>query len=72
MVQPEAVLIVRGVVDRRGGGDDVNLIVNELVPLDQLDSKYTRGILIDLEEAMDESMLPKVARSFVAILVIKN
>ncbi|QDV11599.1 DNA polymerase III subunit alpha [Rosistilla oblonga] len=60
MVVPDAVLIVRGVVDRRGGGDEINLIVNELVPLEELDAKYTRGILIDLDETTHDEMLPHV------------
>ena len=29
--------MVRGVIDRRGG-DEANLIVNDLVPLDELDA----------------------------------
>jgi DNA polymerase-3 subunit alpha len=49
-VQPDAILVVRGAVDRRGGGDEANLIVNELIPLDRLDARYTRGIVIRLEE----------------------
>jgi len=50
LVQPDAVLVARGVVDRRGGGDDPNLIVNELIPLDQMDSRYTSGMIISIDE----------------------
>jgi len=49
-VVPDAVVIARGVVDRRGGGDEVNLVINELLPLASLDSKYTHGIRIALQE----------------------
>ncbi len=49
-VQADSILACRATVDRRGGGDGVNLIVNELVPLDQLDAKYTRGVMIRLDE----------------------
>jgi DNA polymerase-3 subunit alpha len=49
LVQPDAILAVRGAVDRRGG-DEANLIVNELIPLDQLRSRYTRGILLRVIE----------------------
>ena len=49
-VQPDAVLLARAVCDRRGGGDEVNLIINELVPLDELDGKYTRGIRVQLDQ----------------------
>ena len=48
-VQPDAVVVVRGVIDRRGG-DEANLVVNELVPFDQLESRYTSGMMICLEE----------------------
>jgi DNA polymerase-3 subunit alpha len=48
LVQPDAVLAVRGVIDRRGG-DEANLIVNELIPLDQLGARYTSGLIVCLE-----------------------
>jgi len=50
LVQPDAILVVRGVIDRRGGGDEANLIVNELIPLDQLDSRYTSGLVVRIDE----------------------
>ena len=50
LVQPEAILIVHGTIDRRGGGDEANLIVNKLVPLDQLDALYTTGIMIRVDQ----------------------
>jgi DNA polymerase-3 subunit alpha len=50
LVVPETVLLVRGVIDRRGG-EEANLVVNELMPLDQLDSRYTTGIVVRLHEA---------------------
>ena len=49
MVQADAILVIRGVLDRRGG-DEANLIVNELIPLDQLDARYTKGIMLRLFE----------------------
>ena len=49
-VVPDGVVLARGVCDRRGGGDEINLVINELIPLDQLDSKYTRGIRIELDQ----------------------
>ncbi len=48
LVKPDAVLAVRGSVDRRGG-DEANLIVNELIPLDQMDARYTTGMIIRIE-----------------------
>lgn len=50
LVQPDAVLVVRGALDRRGG-DEANLIVNELIPLEQLDAKYTKGIMVRVDES---------------------
>jgi len=49
-VIPDAVVIARGVVDRRGGGDEINLVINELLPLKTLDSKYTHGIRVSLDQ----------------------
>ena len=60
LVQPDAILLVRGAVDRRGG-DEANLIVNELIPLDQLDSRYTSGVVIRVDQKVHgDQMLPKV------------
>jgi DNA polymerase-3 subunit alpha len=49
VVQPDAVLIARGVVDKRGG-DEVNLVVNELIPLESLDERYTTGLRLHISE----------------------
>ena len=49
LVQPDAILFVRGTIDRRGG-DEANLIVEELIPLDQLASRFTRGIMVRIKE----------------------
>ena len=58
MVQPEAILTVRGTIDRRGG-DEANLIVDELIPLDELATRYTRGILLQISEtAHGAAILP--------------
>ena len=59
-VEPDSVLLVRGAVDRRGGGDEVNLIVNELTPVADLDSRYTRGIRVNLDEKQHGGMLSQV------------
>ncbi len=50
LVRPEAVLVVRGAIDKRPGSEEANLIVNELIPLEQLDARYTQGVLIRLDE----------------------
>ena len=50
-IQPDAVVLAKAKIDRRGGGDEINLIIDELTPLDELDSRYTHGIRIRLDEA---------------------
>jgi DNA polymerase-3 subunit alpha len=67
LVAPDAILLVRGVIDRRGG-EEANLVVNELIPLDQLDSRYTTGIIVRiLEREHGESALEgikEIVRSY--------
>jgi DNA polymerase-3 subunit alpha len=50
LLQPDAVLIIRGAVDRRGGGDECNIICNELIALEEMESRCTRGVKIRLDE----------------------
>lgn len=49
LIQNDQVLMVRGSIDRRGG-EEANLIVNELIPLDQLEGRYTSGIVVRISE----------------------
>ncbi len=49
LIEPDAIIVVRGSIDRRGG-DEANLIVNELIPLDDLDRRYTKGLKIRIDE----------------------
>jgi DNA polymerase-3 subunit alpha len=61
LVQPDAVMLARATVDKRGGGDEVNLMINDLIPLDQLDSRFTRGLRVVLEpEQQQEDFLSRV------------
>ncbi len=64
LVRPDAILVVRGAIDRPGG-EEANLIVNELIPLDQLDARYTQGVLIRLDERRHE---PKMVDSLYEIV----
>jgi DNA polymerase-3 subunit alpha len=50
LVEADGILVVRGDVDRRGGGDEANLIVSELIPLGELESRYTSGIVVRWDE----------------------
>jgi len=50
LVRPDAVLVALGTIDKRAGSDEANLIVNELLSLDDLANRYTRGVLIRVSE----------------------
>ncbi len=50
LVEADAILVVRGNVDKRPGSDEANLIVNELIPLDQLENRYFQGVIIRVLE----------------------
>jgi DNA polymerase III subunit alpha len=60
LVKADAILLVRGAVDRRGG-DEANLVVNELIPIEQLDTRYTSGVVIRIDQRIHgDEILPKV------------
>ncbi len=50
LVKADAILAMRATVDRRPGNEDVNLIVQELIPLEELSARYTSGVLIRVRE----------------------
>ena len=50
LVKPDAVLAVRGVIDKRPGSEEANLIVNEVIALADLSTRFTRGVSIRLDE----------------------
>jgi DNA polymerase-3 subunit alpha len=61
LVKADATLALRASVDRRPGGDEINLIVNELIPLEELSSRFTSGVLIRVrEEVHGETVLSKL------------
>lgn len=60
LVKADAIVLARGAVDRRGG-DEANLVVNELIPIEQLDSRYTSGVVIRVDQGIHgDEILPKV------------
>jgi DNA polymerase-3 subunit alpha len=60
LVQPDAILVARGVLDRRGG-DEANLIVNELIPISELHARYTTGMMVRVDETRHgPDMLSKI------------
>jgi DNA polymerase-3 subunit alpha len=50
-VVADAILGVRGKIDRRPGAEEVNLIVDELIPLSELSERYATGVMIRIREA---------------------
>jgi len=50
LVQADAALVIRGAVDRRPGSEEANVVVNELIPLAELPQRFTRGMMIRVNE----------------------
>ncbi|MCC9601987.1 DNA polymerase III subunit alpha [Stieleria sp. JC731] len=61
-VIPDGVVLAKGKLDRRGGGDEANLIIDELIPIDDLDNRYTHGMRIRLDEEKHEAQTLKLLR----------
>ncbi|TWT32667.1 DNA polymerase III subunit alpha [Blastopirellula retiformator] len=51
LVKTEAVFVVEGRVDKRGGDDEANMIVNNLVPIEDAHARYTKGVRIRIDES---------------------
>ncbi|MGA2034859.1 MAG: DNA polymerase III subunit alpha, partial [Thermoguttaceae bacterium] len=50
LVEADTIRVVRGVIDKRPGSEEANLIVNEMIVLEDLPARCTRGIVIRLLE----------------------
>jgi DNA polymerase-3 subunit alpha len=50
LVKSEAILAMRAQIDRRPGADETNLIVQELIPLEDLPARFTSGVTISVVE----------------------
>ncbi len=50
LVEADHIVVVRGSVDRRPGSEEVNLIVNEVIPLEELRARYTSGVIVRIDE----------------------
>ena len=50
LVEAESIVMLRGAIDKRPGSEEANLIVNEIIPLADLDARYTRGVKIRIFE----------------------
>jgi DNA polymerase-3 subunit alpha len=49
-IKPDAIVVIRGVIDKRPGSEEANFIVNEIIPLENLAARYTRGVRIRVSE----------------------
>lgn len=54
LIQHDAVVVVKAKVDKRGD-DDVNLIIDELIPIDEAESHFTSGIQIFVQEQQENN-----------------
>ena len=50
LVKADAILAMRATIDRRPGAEEINLIVNELIPLEELSARFSSGVLIRVRE----------------------
>ncbi len=52
---------MRATVDKRGSADDVNLIANEIIPIEEANQRFTAGIRINVDQTKhDVELLPKL------------
>jgi DNA polymerase-3 subunit alpha len=50
LVAADSIVVARGAAERRPGSEVTNLIVNELIPLAEVASRFTRGIVVRVSE----------------------
>jgi DNA polymerase-3 subunit alpha len=50
MVKPDTIVALRAANDRRPGAEEINLIVIEIIPLDDLSARFSNGVMIRLRE----------------------
>ena len=50
MVTADSIIAVRATIDRRPGAEEINLIVNELIPLEELSARFSNGVQIRVRE----------------------
>ncbi len=60
LVQADAVVVLQGTIDRRGG-DEANLIVDRIIPFEDLDQSLTREIRLRIDEGQHDSTTLKRA-----------
>jgi DNA polymerase-3 subunit alpha len=51
LIQPDAVVVVTGAIDRRAGSDETNLIVNDMMPVGAVWGRPVRQVIVKVSEA---------------------
>lgn len=51
LVVPDTIVGLRAAVDRRPGAEEVNMIVNELMTIESLETRFTSGVTICVDES---------------------
>jgi DNA polymerase-3 subunit alpha len=49
-IKPDAIVVIRGVIDKRPGSEEANFIVNEIVALEDAKKRSIRGVRIRVSE----------------------
>ncbi|MGC3971308.1 MAG: DNA polymerase III subunit alpha [Pirellulales bacterium] len=49
-VAADKVVALRGVIDKRPGSEEANFIVNEIIPVESLESRFTKGVIFHVDE----------------------
>jgi DNA polymerase-3 subunit alpha len=65
LVKADAILAIRGSIDRRPGAEEINLIVNELVPLEELSTRFSNSVVIRVRENGDNANVLATLREIV-------
>jgi len=62
LLQPDAVVLIGGSIDRRAGSEETNLIVNDVVPIAEAWNLQPRGVTVRLDESLhDRATLDRLA-----------
>jgi DNA polymerase-3 subunit alpha len=65
LVKADAILAIRGSIDRRPGAEEINLIVNELIPLEELSTRFSNSVVIRVRENGDNANVLATLREIV-------
>ncbi len=61
LIEAESVVIMRASVDKRGGSDDVNLLANEIIPIEEANTRFTAGLRIHVDQQRhSEELIPQL------------